>query len=691
RILGLILARQGKLEQAHALLLPYAEEHLKRLHKAEETLGTAVRAVHEQIHNEAQVGPPPGFPLERYRRAGKVEQQRIEQEYVLARMKAAPAVKAAEAAIVRESAVVPVALDVGIVLLRRAQAEVDPAKRRAGLERAEKMFLAVRGQAQESDEYRLFLGQVYYWLGKHAEGRKLFDALLKEHHRSYQSLTEVSELLHEIGALAEGRALASEAYRKEDDADKKYAAAGLRATMALDTDDQITWLRRSNPADAGIKALLQAALGDKAMAEGKDEAAAEHLRQAADLYARQPENAVTFNNGGLVYIRLYRVSGDQEALDKAAAMFEKALALQGGDSIVLSNAAGSMLDRALRDVIGAAIDFKALKAGGSVEMLFYLYRDQSGREKYVRRLRTDAGVAKALAYYDRLAVLRPKRASPYSNLLSIYAYRRDPEALRGLLRRLEGVDLDLSDETRQALDFYAGKDDAKRRKEWKAGIQRQQDSVRVARKGARGATLAVAASTLADLKMSLDQLGEAVDAAEVVALAEEAHAAAPSQATQSSLVRALLFRAGQTLARQEPPYTAMVTRARRSLSPSYLLAVGLSLDAKLRDAARKNPDVQRAVALVLQETREFPDDPSPWSWALLRGVHPEEAAKVAKALRKDELGRLERSITQQLTPVGAGTAFAACWALQAAGKEAEARAVLKACARRGVPMPFEVK
>ncbi|HEV3255319.1 MAG TPA: hypothetical protein VG013_00435, partial [Gemmataceae bacterium] len=102
RILGQILARQGKIEQAHALLLPYAEEHLKQLHKAEEALVAAMRAVRERINKEAQVGAPPGFPLERYRRAGKEEQQKIEQEYILSRMKAAPAVKAAEAAVVRE-------------------------------------------------------------------------------------------------------------------------------------------------------------------------------------------------------------------------------------------------------------------------------------------------------------------------------------------------------------------------------------------------------------------------------------------------------------------------------------------------------------------------------------------------------------------------------------------------------------
>src|SRR5205807_1473223 len=134
--------------------------------------------------------------------------------------------------------------------------------------------------------------------------------------------------------------------------------------------------------------------------------------------------------------------------------------------------------------------------------LSYLYRDQSGREEYARRLRRDVGVAKALSDYDRLAVLMPKQAAAYAALLSIYAGRRDREALRGLLQRMEGVELDLSDATTHALDAYAGKDDAKLRKQLRASIERQQGKLHAARNGARGVTLAVAASTLAGLRIS---------------------------------------------------------------------------------------------------------------------------------------------------------------------------------------------
>ena len=68
----------------------------------------------------------------------------------------------------RAARVVPIALDVGTLTLYRAQGMADAASRQATLEQAEATFLAVRGVAGESERYRKDLGQIYYWLGKHA-------------------------------------------------------------------------------------------------------------------------------------------------------------------------------------------------------------------------------------------------------------------------------------------------------------------------------------------------------------------------------------------------------------------------------------------------------------------------------------------------------------------------------------------
>src|SRR5262249_61625755 len=137
---------------------------------------------------------------QRYNRAGRAEQDQMLRDYVEARLKNDPSILAAGEAVRQEEAVVPVTLDLGLVLLRRAQAG-GGAGRQAELEKAEKVFLSIRDVAGESDQYRLYLAQVYYWLGKHAQGRKLFDEGLAGPQRDADILLLVRPLLREGGAL----------------------------------------------------------------------------------------------------------------------------------------------------------------------------------------------------------------------------------------------------------------------------------------------------------------------------------------------------------------------------------------------------------------------------------------------------------------------------------------------------------
>jgi hypothetical protein len=589
--------------------------------------------------------------------------------------------------------VVSVALDLGIVQLRRGQERADPVQRRVELEKAEKTFKAIQGVAGDTDEFRVSLGQVYYWLGKHAEGRKLFDEFLATRTRNGQSLILVSRLLREVGAVSEARKLTEEAYAKESDNAKRYEAAVFRSLMPLDVDDEILWLGRANPADTDVQAMLNSSLGNKALLEGKESEAANHLRQALKLYGAKTPSASSLNNSAVAYLSLYHATGEAEALDKRTELLEKAVALAPRDSILLHNASQSLLESSFRDLIGPAIDFKALKVQGSQGWLRYLYQDQASKQKYAERVRQHPGVAKAISHYERLLVLAPKQADAYAVLAGLYKYTRNREALQDLWKRLQEVDLDLTDSIRHTLDHLAGNDDEKDRKQLKASAERWQGIVQDLRKGNRGTTFAIAASQLAQVKLSLLQLEPAAGGLdEVVTLTEEAHTAAPSSATLWFRMVALMARANQTLARQEPAYAALATKKhQRSLGDMELIAVALGRARKLHDTVLANPDVRSALVLLKESHAKFPDTPSEWEWAVLRAAESEEADQIAKALREDDLGRLQRAIELRLAPASAAVAFQAYWALLAEGKEAEGVEILQRCAARGVPLPLDWK
>jgi hypothetical protein len=692
RVLAKAYADGGKLDKALPLLERYVEGRLKRLHAAEEAYTRAEDDAAKQVIKELQDGTAPGFDYNRHRAADEAAKKALIQEYLLGRIKDNPALKETSDALAREAVVVPAVLDLGIVRLRRAQELADPAARTAELKKAEETFLAIRTFAEKSDTYRLFLGQVTYWLGRPAEGRRLFDEVLKGNQRSPEMLLAVGRVLREVGAVAEARSLMEEAYNKEPEPAKKFAAARQRALLFVDLDDEIAWLQKSNTGSPDVKASLSLAQGQKALDEGKNEEAAKHLRDSIASLGAMPENSATLNNTALAYFSLYRVTGDARDVDRAGQMLDKALALEPGNSILLTNAASSIQEAAVRDLVGKAIDVNALKLGGRLDLFSYLYDDKNGREAFLERVRKHPSILKGLTYFDRLMVLAPKNPAGYAGAAAVYVYVRDAEGLRKLARRLEGADLDLADSIREALDYYAGKRDSKSKREAKAGLIAAEEAWKTAAKqGKKTVTYAVAASRLADKKMDLGQAGLDVNPDEIVTLAEEAYAAAPSSATRSHLIAALLFRASRALARQEPAYAEMVKRANRSAGSSFLIAVALSREGKPFEAARSNKDVQRAIALVKESATKFPDDPSPWWWVLLCRTDPDVAKKIAEGLRKDEISQASLTIGRRLAPVSASAALAEYWARLSAGEEAKALAVLKQCAARGVPLPFDVK
>jgi tetratricopeptide (TPR) repeat protein len=689
RILGQIYTNQGKFEEAFPLLGPYVEDRLQRYLDAEKNWQMIVKQIDDESGKALQERKATGFDYAAHNKADKATQVKMVQEYLDSRLRNHPNAMRAQADYQRENRVVPVALDLGEVYLRRAQRMNDP-ERKQELEKAEKLFLAVRNTAGKLDEYRLNLGQVYYVLGKDVEARKLFDEFLKDANNDPLALSKAGAAYRQVGMESDAKALLEKAYNTEQDQKKKYAFARIRSVMAAELDEQILWLERASPDEPATKAGLCGARGLRALLAGKEDEAAREFRQGIAHWEGLPENSATLNNAALIYLNLFRATGDMDAVNKAVANFEKAVTLQRDDTILLHNTADQLLAKTLSEVVGQRIDLRLLRETGSFGHLEFLYLTKAEQDKLYASFRDRPGLAKVREYYERAQLLAPQKASLYGSLSNLYAYMRGNDKLRQLGKRLAEATLDQVEYTKLAKEGFAGVKDAKRRDDLTGTLARLEVELKEARK-VGGPTFGVAVMNWYVRQGMLDALGKPADTEALVALAEEAHQAAPSQGTKRILNSALLFRAHKAIMKQEPTYAALEEKAKRSLPVDYVIALALFREGPPGKACSANADVQRVLNSLKDESDQFVERSTDWSWAMLHKTHPEAAAKAAAYLQKHERSKISRDIRIRIDPLGGDAAIRHYWALHMAGQAEEAEASLRAAVARGIPLPMAKK
>ncbi len=686
RILGQILAKQGKIDEALALLTPYVDGRLDKFLKASQRLTDETVALEKQLIEQLKTGKVSDFPYDQYKKAGKTEQDRMVFDYLDKAIIRSDQIKKTREEVIRGSKVVSAALDVGLLLLSKAQMEDAADAKKNDLEQAEKTFLAVGQLAGKSPEYRLSLGQVYFWLGKHQEGEKLLDQLLADKHRDVTSLLQVCAVFRQLGETGKARELAEEAYDKAVAEQDKHLAAMQRSVLYTDPDDQILWLGRCDLGNPSLKADMHTAKAQKAFYDGKDDEARQEYLASIAIYEKLSESSTTLNNNALNYLGLYAVTGERASLDKCIAFLEQAVNLKPSDTVLLVNVATSLLQIGYREAIGSALDLEHLRLPASSRFLAYLYDDEKGQKELYAKVRSEVGLKKARAHFERLLVLSPKSTTAYRSLMSIYNMQEDAKALDQLASQAGKTEFGVSPFQQETLEFFQGKSPAKFRNLLNLSLKRKQDCLKKARQ-LGGKPLAVAATEVAGDLMALAVIDDKITAAEIIALAEEGHKAAPSAGTRGILMAALLHQAGVSLRQKDPKIKALFAKVERSLPAMYLLAYGLSQGGDMAKTILADDDVQRALKLVQEHTEKFPEDSSEWTWAMLKAVDAKQAQKLADRLTKDKRKLVLRAIEEKVSWTEPHLVLEAYWRGQMAGNTAPALAYWKSVASRGVPLP----
>ncbi|NQD36774.1 hypothetical protein HPT27_07025 [Permianibacter sp. IMCC34836] len=646
RILGQAYVAEGDFQRAYPLLSAYMADRLKALNSAEKHYFDLQKNLWDAEFDKLNKGKGPQSFYSRYDKTPEAERQALVNEYVANQVRGNKKLAVALEAYRDKAKVVPVALDYGIVLLRRAETMTDAAARDAELKHAESTFLAINGVVGDSDDYRLYLGQVYYWLGKHEDGHKQFDELLNKYKRSQQALLSVANILRNIGMNAEATELAKESYDAASDKVNKYAAAQLLALLAQTQKDRLFWLERADPTAPSVVMDLTSEKGYAAERDGNGKKAAEFYREAIKQASVLPASAATYNNTALIYLALHRVSGEQRALAQGIELMEKAVELSPSDSILLGNVASYLMTNGLREIFAGKVDFALLQTDPSLDDLGFLYADQRGYEQYQASVGSNPLIKRAADYLKKIVLLAPKEARNYFSLYQLASFTKDTELMSYINGKLEQNAVDLVAIRKQYDDYIQHADQAETEKSLRQQIAFYRALNQQAQMSAM--TRAVAQSKLAELLLRQVQDGALASADEAVQLLESAQKLQPSSALSSQLVTALMTQASLAVARQSVGYRQQRERAGRNLTDESLAALALcknEADAKL---LQEHASSQRAFDIVVHDMQLFPKATGLTDWALVVHQRPETAERIANNVRVAPESKLADAIARKL-------------------------------------------
>jgi hypothetical protein len=687
RILGQIYAGKGLADESYALLQPYTEDKLKVFAQREADYRKAAENLEKAAIEQLRAGRAPKAFYDAYDKADDQGKRLLVGNFVNEQLSASAALKQQVQALRESAAIVPAALDLGIVTVHRAQRLSDAAARNAQFQAAEKVFLSIRGVAGDSDNYRLYLGQVYYWLGKQDEGKRLFDELLQAHGREFRVLVDVAGLLRSVGALHDARRTIEEAYAKAGSNDDRWMAAHVRALMQVDADDELVWLERSDRSNARVRAGIHTTRAQLADRKGQRAVARREYESAIAELGKLPEDATQHNSLAVVHLALYALEGDPVQRDRGLARLDQALALQPADSILLMNNIAAVSSAAVAAIVGDAIDLQALRSGGDFSLIEFLHNDDASRDRIRQKVRDNAAVKKALAYSEKAALLAPRNPQAYAFIGTIASTLEDGPAMKALAARVEAAKVDVGDADDRIRKLAEGKDIEPHLQAMVAHSQQMAGLLQQAAVQRQPVTWAVAAGRWVDVQATLASWGRPVDADELVRVARKARAGAPSAGTHSLLMKALETRAALRLAKGHPGFAAAIARHGRLLDLSALNAIHIDEDPAFRKAALADADIVELMALVRDRETRYPQRASTWSWVLFRHADAKQADALAARLREHPSHSAMIALTRAFAPRHADSVVDRYHLALAGGSRETAQKVLDEARRAGVALP----
>ncbi|MBW2731768.1 MAG: hypothetical protein JRH20_05200 [Deltaproteobacteria bacterium] len=458
-LLGSLLVDGGELKRAEEILeiqlgarLPAFERSRRRYSEARQKRAAALvaqakRRIPIEIESELRV-------------ASKDKQGDIFQRWLAKKLNGDAHLETLRSRFMVYGDVVPTALTLGTIKLRRA-ARTRGAARHLLLSRAERVFLAIQGEAAGIPSYHLGLGQVYYRLGKREAGAKEFAALLAR--KDAPLSLAVCTAYRDLGMVKEARQQTKVVYEAFDTPHKQGAAV-LMALMARDDEEKETWLRRANNKDAYVRMLLLEVQARRLQKQNDRKGADRKLAEVVAFYKLTAKNtASSANNAALALQARFACTAKRAHLDEALKMLEHARRLEPDSALILTNLAEILSRRISIRTFEKFYPLSLLqRADVTAPTVLGWLLDGPRRMEVRRDIANNPDFRRVLEVSQQAEVLGPSRTSSYSVQSNWLSLVEDAKGLRALWERLERVkSLDVADRKAYRAKQRSGANDAK--------------------------------------------------------------------------------------------------------------------------------------------------------------------------------------------------------------------------------------
>jgi len=612
-------------------------------------------------------------PPHMYQRAEKLKgQEQIDEmwnEYLAKQVPLDPAVSRLQAILDRGANVPTAIMDLGIAYLRLAQ--VKPDKRAELLKQSEKTLLSMNSYAGGSTDYQLFLGQVYYWLGKSTEGKEQFDAIVAKHGTNFTVLMNLSYTLREIGVVEESQVLAEKAFKHSQNNQQKHEAASLLATMASTTDEKIEWLEKCNQKNPNTVIDIATVKAAKANEEDKPTEAARLYRKALDAYRKLPESPVNLNNSALVHFGLFYTTGETKHYEDGLKKIDKAIQLAPNDPITNSNAASFFFNAAAQSFFKDKLEAKAIQNGVSLSSTIrFFYTNETEREALCATIRQHPHYKKACKLFNKALLLAPQRRSLYNNGLETFGALRDEAQLKLVADKFDEADIDTTPDA-SWMEPFDQQNPAELRDAYSAAEKEYVERINEL-KTEKAKVLQSAEMLTADLNHFPVYKDKELSLR--VARLKAFNQKFPSSAMSSALVKAQYALAIQQLANKQPKFAEWLEQSKGTVTQSDLVLLWLHSQPNAKATIDSCVGLKEALETDWSLWQRFPHSPSASNWVLASLLHPSKVSEVAAKITAKNFDTARADLANKLSEHYPAAKLTKTWLMMAKGDHKAAKA-----------------